>query len=260
MTTFNETITLTFCESGENHVGMEILGEKAPLGKGFDLEDLEGVQSIFEDQGFKTELYPLSYLVELEEVEEAYVLVIRQGVNYFLTEPEEFLQELIGFEWDRKYWDHRRQRVLNKHARSNVCFGSISSEPDYENKKGRVVGYREVPQLNKIKESLSDLLGEKGDNLVCEGNRYFNLEKCGIGFHGDSERRRVIGIRVGQPMNIKWSWFYQSKSQGIPLELTLNDGDIYFMCEKAVGTDWKKRNIYTLRHAAGCSKYLELTK
>lgn len=33
MTTFNETITLTFCESGENHVGMEILGEKAAVGK-----------------------------------------------------------------------------------------------------------------------------------------------------------------------------------------------------------------------------------
>ena len=30
------------------------------------------------------------------------------------------------------------------------------------------------------------------------------------------------------------------------------------MSEKAVGTDWKKRNILTLRHAAGANKYLNL--
>ena len=27
------------------------------------------------------------------------------------------------------------------------------------------------------------------------------------------------------------------------------------MSEKSVGTDWKRRNIYTLRHAAGSKKY-----
>ena len=26
---------------------------------------------------------------------------------------------------------------------------------------------------------------------------------------------------------------------------------MYIMSEKAVGTDWKKKNIYTLRHSAG---------
>lgn len=111
-----------------------------------------------------------------------------------------------------------------------------------------------------IKQGLNNLLGDKGNNLVCEGNRYFDLKKCGIGYHGDTERRRVIGVRIGKPMKIKWSWFYQSKSQGIPLELTLNNGDIYFMSEKAVGCDWKTRNIYTLRHAAGSSRYLVLKK
>ena len=38
--TSNETITLTFCDSGENHVGMEMLGEKVEVGDGFQLEDL----------------------------------------------------------------------------------------------------------------------------------------------------------------------------------------------------------------------------
>lgn len=35
----------------------------------------------------------------------------------------------------------------------------------------------------------------------------------------------------------------------------LNHGDIYIMSEKATGFDWKKKNIYTLRHAAGSKKY-----
>jgi len=35
----------------------------------------------------------------------------------------------------------------------------------------------------------------------------------------------------------------------------LNGGDIYLMSEKAVGTDWKRKKVYTLRHATGCDKY-----
>jgi len=35
----------------------------------------------------------------------------------------------------------------------------------------------------------------------------------------------------------------------------LEDGDMYIMSEKASGFDWKKRSIYTLRHAAG-EKYV----
>jgi len=38
----------------------------------------------------------------------------------------------------------------------------------------------------------------------------------------------------------------------------LNDGDMYIMSDKAVGFDWKKRNTKTLRHAAGCAKFLEI--
>jgi hypothetical protein len=44
------------------------------------------------------------------------------------------------------------------------------------------------------------------------------------------------------------------------MTIKLNDGDMYIMSEKAVGTDWKKKNICTLRHSAGIkgSKYTTL--
>ena len=52
-------------------------------------------------------------------------------------------------------------------------------------------------------------------------------------------------------MNLNFNWFYKFKSIGNTLKIELNHGDMYIMSEKAVGTDWKKKNIYTLRHSAG---------
>ena len=43
---------------------------------------------------------------------------------------------------------------------------------------------------------------------VVEGNRYYNLKKTGIGFHGDTERVVVICLSIGcwnYPM--RWQWF-----------------------------------------------------
>lgn len=42
------------------------------------------------------------------------------------------------------------------------------------------------------------------------------------------------------------------------IRIYLNHGDLYVMSSKAVGFDWKKRSIYTLRHAAGTDKSLKL--
>jgi hypothetical protein len=33
---------------------------------------------------------------------------------------------------------------------------------------------------------------------------------------------------------------------------------MYIMSEKAVGTDWKMKNIPTLRHATGAKKFTEI--
>ena len=121
-----ETITLTFCDSGENHVGMKMLGEKVNEGEGFDLEDLLRAKVNFEALGKEAELYDLG----MEGVEDsAHVLVIRGGVECF-GDVTKMREEMVGFEWDAKYWDTRRKKVLNKHARTNVCFDVEECEPD----------------------------------------------------------------------------------------------------------------------------------
>jgi len=95
--------------------------------------------------------------------------------------------------------------------------------------------------------------------LFAEGNYYYDINKCGIGYHGDTERKIVIGIRLGASMPLCFKWFTKGEpinADSHKIQIILNDGDIYLMSEKAVGYDWKKKNKVTLRHAAGCDKYL----
>lgn len=259
--TCKETISLTFGDWGENHVGMEKVGELVNEGGGFSIDDLTHYKSILEGIGCECTIYNLKdNLISVDHhtlttIDDTYVLVVRDGLKNILeinnSSLNDLYSEMNSFEWDRKYFDTRRQKVLNKHARANVCFGDESVEPDYENKKGRVVGYDSVQSLRFVKENLYTMLGEKCDNLICEGNRYFDLKKCGIGYHEDAERRKVVAFRLGESMNLHFNWFYNSISQGETLKLRLNNGDMYMMSEKAVGNDWKKRSLYTLRHSAG---------
>lgn len=40
------------------------------------------------------------------------------------------------------------------------------------------------------------------------------------------------------------------------MEISLQPGDVYIMSEKAVGFDWKRSAVPTLRHAAGDFPFL----
>jgi hypothetical protein len=88
-----------------------------------------------------------------------------------------------------------------------------------------------------------------------EANYYYDISQCGIGFHGDGERRKVFAVRMGETMPIYFKWFQNSQPVGEPFEVVLNDGNMYIMSEKAVGFDWLKKKIPTLRHSTGCAKF-----
>jgi alkylated DNA repair dioxygenase AlkB len=276
----NERIALTLGDAGENHVGNQMLGEKGEIGSGFTVNDLNIIKSRYEELGYTCEYVDLSSTLNnasnngrTGDISDwgfnAGVLIIRRFVKK--VDRIKLYGEVTSMEWDRKYYDTRRKKVLNKHARGNLVFvDGFEQEPDYENKKGRVVDIKSLETLDRVKTSLLDGISislensdstTKSISYICEGNRYYDLKKCGIGYHGDKERTRVICLSLGvdnYPMN--WVWFYRSKPIAPPTEVRLNSGDVYIMSEKAVGYDWAKKVFPTLRHAAGARKYTNLDK
>lgn len=253
MNSSTSTITLTFGDSAENHVGMEKLGTRVAIGEGFTPQDLQIFQT-----NFQGDLYSLQIQDELPT---ASVLVLRNGVQTILSSlgktSSDLFQEQASLNVDKQAYMYGR--VVKKHARWNLCFDEEGHDPDYARGKGRVVAYRDVPITFFLKEALPRYFGPKANHLKCEANYYYDASKCGIGFHGDTERRKVIGVRLGASLDLHFQWF----KDNTPLEngrivLPLHHGDIYIMSEKAVGTDWKQKSIYTLRHATGAAKYTTL--
>ncbi len=58
-------------------------------------------------------------------------------------------------------------------------------------------------------------------------------------------------------MPLVFQWYLNGATISYKIRIELNHGDIYFMTEKATGNDWKKKLIPTIRHAAGCNKFIE---
>lgn len=247
------SVTLTFGDQAENGVGMQQIGKKAE--KGFTTDELKAIKEDLENEGYECEYVDLVRKARLLENDErlevsriafrnldAGVLVVRSGLS-MLTGKNNFsnklLSEQLALDWDKKCW--MRGRVVNKRARFNLCFSAgESQEPLYEYKKGRIINYEEVPHLNLLKQKLPRILGEKAEGLPCEGNYYFDPEKTGIGFHGDTERKIVIAIRLDenyQSKPIVYKWFKKYTQISEPISIPLNHGDMYIMSEKAVGTD-----------------------
>jgi len=253
------TITLTYGDQAENHRGMQKIGELAD--EGFSIQDLEEAKARFEAKGCKCELVNLNEGLNGtgKTGDSAKVLIVRNAMNLLDTSKlsaDKLFDEQIKLKWDTKAFMYGR--VVNKHARSNLCYAEEAQKADYENGKGTVVAYKTIPCTSLVRELLGEYLGAKGKNLMCEGNLYYDVDKCGIGFHGDTERKKVVAVRLGAKLSLHYQWFCNSEPVGERIKLTLNHGDLYVMSEKATGFDWKSKKISTLRHAAGCEKFLKI--
>ena len=159
-------------------------------------------KSYFEKMGCVCELICLNDLIEDNDgVEKAYVLIMRNSVDKIYEnekcekKSKDLYEELKKRKWDDKYWDTRRGRVLNKNARVNMCVSDFSQEANYEEKKGTVYNFKDLNLLNIIRKNLNNV-GKAFENMNAEGNWYYNLVNCGIGFHGDVERKKSIGCKI----------------------------------------------------------------
>jgi hypothetical protein len=277
------TITITFGDVAENHVGNQQIGELSA--EGFTVDDLKAIQNRFvREYGAITEYVDLNTSIDVLHRSGASidvlhrsgasidgrgfpagVLIIRNAVNIMLGDGDVFsvddeckvYKELAKLEWDKKFMDRRRKKVLNKHARWNLTMSDEDQIPDYEIGKGRIISWRHVPLLERVFNLTKSIAGEKGNDLNAEGNYYYDPLKCGIGWHGDSERRKTIAVRFGQTMPLAFRWYENGVPIGTKVTLTVNNNDMYFMSEKANGFDWSFGGYKRLhlRHSAGCDKY-----
>ena len=253
----SKTFSLTFGDVAENHRGMQKIGTLSNVG--FNLSDINKIKEWFEAKGCKCNIINLHLLLDenLQKENQAYLLTVKNAVNALLDDEngkDSLFKEQDELEKDTKAFMYGR--VVNKHARHNLCFGEAHQAPNYEEGMGTVYAFDEVPLLKKIRCGLGEIIGEKGINLQAEGNYYYDIKKCGIGFHGDTERKKVIAFRLGAKIPLCYAWYHNNDV--ISDVITINNlkhGDMYVMSEKTTGFDWKSKTKYTLRHAAGCEKY-----
>ena len=252
----NKCYTITYGDVAENHAKMQKIGTLHD--NGYSIDKLRQIQLKLASYDLETELINLNAgldttVVPTVEAELASVLVIRRGVQFILGEngTTELMAENDALDMDKHAL--MRGRVVNKHARWNLCFADEDQEPDYESGKGRIVAWEHIPKMAKIRQVIAEWTEDVP--LNAEANYYYDITKCGIGYHGDAERRKVVAVRMGATMPLYYKWFQNSEPISDPIEVLLNDGDMYIMSEKAVGFDWLKKKVPTLRHATGCSKY-----
>ena len=249
-----KTFTLTYCETAENHKGMQMIGDIAD--RGLTKAELDKIETWFKIIGKKTVSVCLNDYAPKDVVTEpAYLLIVKDGISA-IVDTDELYEEQDALKKDTKAYMYGR--VVNKKARHNLCFANFSQDADYENKKGTIVNFDDVPNTRSLKETFASILpdNENLQSLVCEGNYYYNTSSTYIGFHGDKERRIVIAARLGDDFPIYYRWYYQCKPVGELFSYTLSHGDIYCMSDKTVGSDWMSRSKFTLRHAASLKKSL----
>lgn len=263
------TITITFGDVAENSPNMEGIGVKSK--RGFSKFEMDAAEIKLKDMGFKCERIDLSKelenvtvdrkLTEASGVDNASILIIRNGVDQLLNMEngaDLLLKEHKSLDWDKKQLLDRV--VKNSRGRFNLCYSSFEREPDYEQGKGRVILFESVPLLNQIRGLLPSFMGDAAENLNAEGNYYYDIERTGIPFHGDRERRKVIAVRLGSSFPLHYQWFYKHECIGKRMTFQLNHGDIYVMSEKSVGTEYRETGsdrVLTLRHAAGKPTFLD---
>jgi len=272
----------TFAGVVENHAGMEKIGtERDALSE----EDLVKIAGFAEENGFDIKYFVLRNASKLKKkfrkinsgedlsskifkmnsdedlsykiFNKGCVLIIRDGVRLFGTSGKRLLKELKGVKPDTKFYNSRRKIVQNKNARHNFNVADFDQEPQYEKGMGTVVDFKHLPQLSKVRKGLTNLGIPKCENLLAEANVYHS-DDSGIGFHGDSERRMVIGANMGEKRVIEWQSFLNTLPIGKRVTVTLRSGDMYFMDEDACGHHWSKSGYRTphYRHRAGYPTWL----
>jgi alkylated DNA repair dioxygenase AlkB len=251
---------LTLGEQSEIHVGCPIHGHGL-ASVGFTVNELRDVAKSLGDRARVVDL-TAALPAQYRAGNEAGILIIKGGVDAIMG-ISGYSQLMFGeqqlVKYDEFYFDNRRQKKLHKIARYNAVFGDVRVSHSEDYRQSTVVAYDDVPKFKALRAKLPDVFGEKARELESEGNHYY-CAKSGIGFHGDSERRKVICASLGSGTTLHMYWrLPRSSDQGSAMfQFELADGDVYVFSEKATGHDWRSSSKCRLVHGAGAARYVQV--
>ena len=254
--------SMVFCDCAFSQPGGKSKTNGVMADEGFSADKLRKVCASLNAVGIRARIVDLradavnkgAPASVLERMDEAVVLVIHDGANALTNDPQmanKMLAEHQGLEYDTKTLMY--QKVCNARSRRNLYFADEARPGDMTIGQNTVVAWSSVPANAECLRSLTELLGTTDVNTAVS-NYYPDPRRCGIGWHGDAERRQTIMVRLGSGSNtrpIHFLWC-EGKSRIVsPVTIDLQHGDVMVPCAKAVGTDYKLRSVPTVRHATG---------
>lgn len=197
---------------------------------------------------------------------DAAILVIRNGAAFITGHSVEdiacadnlFEEQCNKVDYDTKYFDARKKKTLHRRARHTIGFSDQDVYHSEDYRQCSVKSFSSIPHLSQFRNKLPyKLCSDKAIDLEAEGNLYYN-SGCGIGFHGDSDRKIVICLSLGRSTTLRYQWLLPGSSEHPfdPVDINIRHGDVYIMSEKATGYDWRMRSRVRVVHAAGSDKYI----
>ena len=118
---------------------------------------------------------------------------------------DKMYEEQENIQYDTKYFDIRKNKVVDMVSRHNTIFGDVAKQntPDY--RESTIQPFHNFYYLNLIRKQLEIWFGPKAKNLFSEGNSYYE-QTSGIHFHGDTGRKIVIGVCLGRSDTLRYMW------------------------------------------------------
>ena len=243
-----ESYSVLLCDRAKSLTAEgEPTGEMAPTG--FDAAHLRRVCECLCKEGLDASIVDLTPHCRLKDAPEACILVIR-GWRPDIADAA--FQQVRGIKYDT--FTHQYGHVVQAHSRHVVFVGEKPRKADESIGMRTVLGWQDVDVIDKARAWIAKVLdSEEYIKSACI-LKYPDIRKCGISAHGDGERRRTIVYRVGKvssKRSLDFQWYRDGAEVSDKVKIDLHHGDFAVSSEVAVGTNWKKRKIPTLRHSTG---------
>ena len=248
--TWGESITAA--KSTESFNGCKIQGTMAT--EGYGPKEFNHAKRWAQENEVEVEEYHLRDLTGVDRDGEFMVL---RGAGFKLVDMDALVtehQEKVFPGCDRKVFMFGELR--NRKCRYNGEIGPKYVASDLLQKQGVIFSWDDLPVTKQwLHVGCPKVFGPKAAHLLAEINYYYDILKCGIGFHGDSERPDVLCLVVGGSKIMHFQGFRKAMPEGNRLAVRVHHGDMYVMDINACGHLWGKERgngkVVHYRHAAG---------